>query len=220
MFLTILLWIILAACFHLSKVKNAFDAENPIHFYTDTYVTAIFGAFDSAEFCSYPYEAASGVALIYFILLSLVFVVFMNAMIASISEEFSNILDYQSAILVREMACLIVEMYDAMEEEDKKLTADEHKWVYKLYKQTDLDKMGRTDSDPDGRSATKQDLQGAAVKLKKEVAAMRKENTEIRKKVAEAITENALIREKLSETRKENSGIRREMTSMKSVIGK
>ena len=91
-FVIILLWIIIAACFQLTKVKNAFDTEQPIHVFTETYVTAIFGGFYSAEFCSDPYTAASSLVLHFFILLSLLFAVFMNAMIAFISEEFANIL--------------------------------------------------------------------------------------------------------------------------------
>ena len=180
-FVIILLWIIVAACFQLTKVTNAFDSNQPIQVFTETYVTAIFGAFDSAEFCSDPYIAASRVVLILFILLSLIFVVFMNAMIAFISEEFANILDYQAAILAREMACLIVDMYDSMNEKERIRRAEEegHKWVYKLSKQADLDKIGstsHTDSDADGRRATKQDV----VKLKKEIAEMRNENSEMK----------------------------------------
>ena len=213
-FLIILLWIIVATCFHLTKVKNAFDAEDPIHIFTDTYVTAVFGSFDSAEFCSYPYKAASGLVLIYFILLSLVFVVFMNAMIAFISEEFANILDYQSAILAREMACLIVDMYDTMNDELKiREIEDNHKWVYKLYKQADLDKIGNTDSDADGRRATKKDLQGVVVRLKKDIANIRKENTEMRKEVVDVRKENAEIKSSLER-------IEEEMKSMKSGVDK
>ena len=169
-FFIILLYIIVAASFQLTKMKNAFDSNQPIHVFTETYVTAIFGAFlDSAEFCSDPYIAASREVLILFILLSLIFVVFMNAMIAFISEEFSNILDYQGAILARDMACLIVDMYGAMNDEEMiRMLEDNHKWVYKLSKQADLDKMrsGQTDYDADGRRTTKQDIQNVDVKLK------------------------------------------------------
>jgi hypothetical protein len=70
------------------------------------------------------------------------------------------------------MACLIVDMYDTMSEEEKKKKQAEvekyHKWVYKLSKQADLDKMrsGQTDYDADGRRTTKQDIQNVDVKLK------------------------------------------------------
>jgi hypothetical protein len=179
-FVIILLWIIVAACFQLTKVTNAFDSNQPIQVFTETYVTAIFGGFDSAEFCSDPYIAASRVVLSLFIILSLLFAVFMNAMIAFISEEFANILDYQAAILAREMACLIVDMYEAMNDDEMiRILEENHKWVYKLSKQADLDKIGstsHTDSDADGRRATKQDV----VKLKKEIAEMRNENSEMK----------------------------------------
>jgi hypothetical protein len=211
-FLIILLWIVISACFQLTKVNGVFDSDQPIHVFTDTFVTAIFGAFDSAEFCSDPYVAASTVGLTLFIILSLIFVVFMNAMIAFISEEFANILDYQSAILAREMACLIVDMYDTMNVDERKRIENTHMWVYKLFKQADLDKMGssQTDSDADGRRATKQDIQSVAVKLKKENGEMRKENREMRKGIDEVRKENGEMRKDMLVIRKEIGEMRKE----------
>jgi hypothetical protein len=91
-FLVINIWILLSACSQLTKVNGAFDTKNPIHVFTETYITAVFGSFESSEFGS-EYEAASTVVLVLFILLTLIFMIFMNAMIAFISEEFANILD-------------------------------------------------------------------------------------------------------------------------------
>ena len=134
-----------------------------------------------------------------FIILTMFFIVFMNAMIAFISEAFANILDYQKAILHREMACLIVEVYDYMNEEERTQKEKNYKWVYKLFKQTDLNKMesGDTESDVDGRRATKQDVQSV-------VAKMRKENTEIKSRLERmekehkvALEENNVILEKI-----------------------
>jgi predicted nucleic acid-binding Zn-ribbon protein len=70
-------------------------------------------------------------------------------------------------------------MYGAMNDEEMiPMLEDNHKWVYKLSKQADLDKMGsdHTDAQADGRRATKQDI----VKLKKENSEMKKEIVEVR----------------------------------------
>jgi predicted PurR-regulated permease PerM len=184
--------------------------------FTETYVTAIFGGFDSAEFCSDPYTAASSLVLVSFILLSLLFAVFMNAMIAFISEEFANILDYQGAILAREMACLIVDMYDTMSEEERKKQEEVekyHKWVYKLSKQADLDKMGsdHTDAQADGRRATKQDILSVDVKLKKE-------NAQIKKEIAEVRNENSEMRSSLERMEKEMKSIKSGVENIKSGV--
>ena len=96
-------------------------------------ISAVFGSFESSEFAS-EYEAASTVVLVHFIALTLIFMIFMNAMIAFISEEFANILEYKKAILAFEKACIIVDLYCAMSEEERKRIEEECKWVYKLIK--------------------------------------------------------------------------------------
>jgi hypothetical protein len=206
-------------------VTNAFDTEQPIHVFTETYVTAIFGGFDSAEFCSDPYIAASGVVLSLFIILSLLFAVFMNAMIAFISEEFANLLDYQAAIIAREMACLIVDMYDSMNEKERIRRAEEegHKWVYKLSKQADLDKMGsdHTDAQADGRRATKQDidkLKNENSEIKEEIAEVRNENSLITKEIAEVRNENAETRSSLEKMEKEMKSIKSGVETMLPIL--
>jgi hypothetical protein len=176
-FLFILLWILIAACFQLAKIPGAFDTKQPIHIFAETYLTAIFGAFESD-----PYIGVSSVVLTLFIILSLIFMIFMNAMIAIISEAYANILDCQKAILHREMACLIVEVYDSMNKEERMLKEKNYKWAYKLFKQTDLNKLksGDTESDADGRRATKLDVQSVVAKVRKECGEMKMENAELK----------------------------------------
>ena len=153
-FLAVLLWILLSACSQLTRLDDALDSKRPIHVFADTYVTAVFGAIESSEY-GIEYTEASELALFLFIILSLIFIIFMNAMIAFISEEFANILDYKAAILAREKACIIVDMYCSMSDEERKQIEDQCKWVYKIFKQTDLNKMdsGSTADDADGRRA-------------------------------------------------------------------
>ena len=80
--------------------------------------------------------------------------------------------DYQSAILAREIACLIVDMYELMGKEERERLEKEHKWTYKLFKQSDLDKLVTggmsSDDDADGRRATKLDIQKSVESLKNE----------------------------------------------------
>jgi hypothetical protein len=45
-FVLILLWILVSACSQLAKVNGAFDTNQPIHIFAETYVTAIFGSFE------------------------------------------------------------------------------------------------------------------------------------------------------------------------------
>jgi WD40 repeat protein len=209
-FLFILIWILVSASSQLAKVNGAFDSKEPIHIFTETYVTAIFGAFDSAEFCSDPHiEASSRVVLILFIILTLIFMIFMNAMIAFISEAFANILDYQKAILAREMACLIVDLYNSMSAEDKMIIEENYKWVYKLVKQTDLNKIasGDTESDGDGRRATKQDVQSAVAKVRKRLERMEKQNDDVKSSID-------VIKKESGEIKKENAELKLSLERM------
>ena len=205
-FLVILLWILVSACGLLTKVNGAFDSQQPIHVFTETYVTAIFGAFESSEFCSDPYIEASRVVLILFIFLSSMFMIFTNAMIAFISEAFADILDYKAAILAREKACLIADLYNSLSAEQRRIIEEQCKWAYKLFKQTALKKMesGHSETDADGRRATKQDLHSAVAKL-------RKENGEIKSSLEELRKENG-------ETRKENGEMKIVLERMLSVL--
>ena len=54
-----------------------------------------------------------------------------------------------------------------------RMIENDHKWTNKFFKQSDLDKMGRghTDSDANGRRATKEDIQ----KVTQRVAKLRNE---------------------------------------------
>jgi hypothetical protein len=178
--------------------------------FTETYVTAIFGAFDSAEFCSDPYIEASRWVLTLFFILTLIFMVFMNAMIAFISEEFANIMDYQKAILIREMAVLIVDLYNSMSKEDRRIIEENYKWAYKLFKHTDLNKMesGDTESDAAGRRATKQDVQNVVAKVRKETNSSL-ERIEI---------ENALLKSSIDVIKKESGEIKKENAEIKSSL--
>jgi archaellum component FlaC len=139
----------------------------------------------------------------------------MNAMIAFISEEFANILDYKKAILAREMACLIVDLYNSMSDDEKRDIEEKCKWVYKLCKQTDLNKMesGDTESaeDADGRRSTKKDVQSVVEGIKKKCGEMKKENGElkssiegIKKECGEIKKENGELKSSLERMEKEN----------------
>jgi archaellum component FlaC len=83
---------------------------------------------------------------------------------------------------------------------------EKYKWVYKLFKQTDLNKMesGDTESDADGRRATKQDVQSAVAKVRKENAEMKKENAEIKSSIEGIKKENGEIKSTLERIEKDN----------------
>ena len=65
-----------------------------------------------------------------------------------------------------------------MSEEERKRIEEECKWVYKLIKQTDLNKMesSHTDTNADGRRATKQDIHSVTSQL----LTVKKENGEMK----------------------------------------
>ena len=132
----------------------------------------------------------STAALVLLIVLVSIFVIFMNDMIAFISEAFANVLDHQKAILAREMACLIVDLYSSLSEEEITRYENECKWIYKLFKLTDLTKMKSGEQadagEADGRRATKQDVQSLVTKMTK----MRKENIEMNAKLSDMRKEN------------------------------
>ena len=71
-----------------------------------------------------------------------------------------------------------MDLYCAMSEEERKRIEEECKWVYKLIKQTDLNKMesSHTDTNADGRRATKQDIHSVTSQL----LTVKKENGEMK----------------------------------------
>ena len=93
----------------------------------------MFDAISSSQFGP-EYEEASALVISMFVMLTLVF--FIIFMIAFISEEFANMLDYQAAILAKENASIIVDMYCAMSSEERRRIENQCKWVYKLFKQS------------------------------------------------------------------------------------
>jgi hypothetical protein len=140
-FLAVLFLILTATSFLLTKIDGAFDTELPIHVFTNTYTVALFGAFEASEYCTNPFIPASTIVLVLFIVLSFIFVVFTNAMTAFIGEEFANILNYKTAVLAREKAIIILELYCVMSSEFRSKLEEECKWTYKLSKHTNLDKL-------------------------------------------------------------------------------
>ena len=209
-FFAILFWILVSAAGQLTKLNGSFDTNLPIHVFTETYITAFFGAFESSEFCSDPYIPASGMVLVLFILLSSIFMIFTNAMIAFISEAFANILDYKKAILAREKACLIADLYNSLSPKQRRIIENQCKWVYKLFKQAALNKMESSHSETgaDGRRATKQDVHSVVAKLKNEndeiqssLEELCKDNVEMRKENVEMKVALEKILSLLSETK-------------------
>jgi predicted nuclease with TOPRIM domain len=110
-----------------------------------------------------------------------------------------------------------------MSEDEKERFATECKWVYKLFKQTDLNKMesGDTESDADGRRATKQDVAKVRkenCEMKSSLDRMEKENGEMRKENGEMRKESGEMKSSLDRMEKENGEMRKENGEMKSSL--
>ena len=216
-FLVVLLWILLSACSILTRIDGTFDSTKIIPVFTDTYATAVFGAVGSAEYGP-DYNESRDIVLLLFIILSFIFIIFMNAMIAFIGEEFANILDYKSAILAREKASIIVDMYCAMGEEERRRVEEQCKWVYKLFKQTDLNKMqaGEADSGGGACRATKKDIQGTG----RQLAHLKRENSEMKKSLDKIHKENVEMRKESGDIMSSLKKIEAENGELKETLGR
>ena len=218
-FLGVLLWILVSSCSQLSRIDGAYDSESSLHIFTDTYAVAVFGGITSSQFGP-EYEEASAIVISMFVMLTLVFfIIFMNAMIAFISEEFANMLDYQAAILAKENASIIVDMYCAMSSEERRRIENQCKWVYKLFKQSDLEKTEPTSGDSgdaDGRRVMKKDIQSTMKKLTQ----LKHENSEMRSSLDRIEKENSLIRKGSSDIKSSLQRLEKENGELKATLEK
>jgi hypothetical protein len=111
-------------------------------------------------------------------------------MIGVTSEYLANIMDYKETILFREKASFIVELYNSMSNEDMRRKEDHLKWVYKLVKQADLDRIANNHREPnaDGRRSTKQDIERLKVENAKLYSRLELLEKEIKKESGELKT--------------------------------
>ena len=182
--MTILFWILVAACCQLRKVPGAFDSKKVIPTFTDTYLIAIYGAFESSEYGDHDheYKEASSIVLVLLIVLSSYFIIFMNAMIGVTSKYLENIMDYKEAILAREKASFIVELYNSMSKDERLRKEEECKWPYKLFKQTDLNKIENNDETKNPNGEVMKQVGG---KLNSRLERMEKKNDEMKEQIDE-----------------------------------
>jgi chromosome segregation ATPase len=129
--------------------------------------------------------------------------------------------------LAFEKACIIVDLYCAMSDEERERIEEECKWVYKLIKQTDLNKMesSQIDTNADGRRATKQDIQSVTsqlLTLKKVTTSslerVEKENGEVKASLERVEKENGEVKASLERVEKENGEMRKENGEIKSTL--
>lgn len=187
-FLLVLFWILIATSLQLTKTDtgDAFGSSRVIPFFTELYLTAIFGAFETSgneDNFVYP----DWVSLI-FMSLSLTFIIFMYTMIAFVSKEYCNIWDQKGLILAHEKAGIILDIYNVMSERQRKDREDEYKIVSKLFEETVVDGSGatfhRTSTRNDIRE-TESHLRSENAEIMKEISQVRKENIEMNEKIAE-----------------------------------
>ena len=144
----------------------------------------------------------------------------LNAMIAFVSEEFADVLSDKDAVLARERASVLVDLYSCMGVAFREKVEMKNKWVYKLVTQSSLERINNEgdriviSKSLANRRATKSDIfntrkhlmthiQDAHVGLKIEL------NDTIQKNIREAIgSENEKIKLKLVEQVKENEALK------------
>ena len=88
-------------------------------------------------------------------------------------------------------------MYESVNSDRKKEIEEDHKWVYKLFKQSDLNKLDSSNMDfdaNDGRRATKHDIANVTANVINE---LKKENADFRKGMLDLKKENAEIKSTL-----------------------
>lgn len=198
-FVLVLLWILIAASLQLTKIDNTFESKRIIPVFAETYLVAVFGSFETFYDDDGLYYTDLVSAL--FMFLSLVFMIFLYAMIAFISEDYVHILDQKTSILAWEKACIILEMYYVMGKVNREAKEEQYKVVYKVYEELALTKLGSNglERDSQGKRSTKNDILKVESRLRNENTDMRREVSEIRQENSEMRKENAEMNKKLSE---------------------
>eukprot|EP00551_Chaetoceros_affinis_P011411 CAMPEP_0203681668 /NCGR_PEP_ID=MMETSP0090-20130426/43380_1 /ASSEMBLY_ACC=CAM_ASM_001088 /TAXON_ID=426623 /ORGANISM="Chaetoceros affinis, Strain CCMP159" /LENGTH=960 /DNA_ID=CAMNT_0050550241 /DNA_START=44 /DNA_END=2926 /DNA_ORIENTATION=- len=210
-----ILFFIIASTTILFWTMDAFEPSNRLGInrffttFTNTFFLAIFGDIDPDD--SIAIAATFWAFLLTFIFIMIViFLICFNAMIAFISEDFATILDDKNAILAREKADMMLDLYCGMSKILLEETEKSNMWTYKLYRKTDLDDMDTDDGEnANARRATKESI----MRLNAKVNDLKASNEELK-------ASNDSMSVKVSELKESNESLHAKFDELDSLVRK
>ena len=207
--------------------------------FLQTFATAMLSDIDLTEYTATILQLVINVLVVVVICL-----ICLNAMIAFVSEEFADVLSDKDAVLAREKASILVDIYSCMDPAFRRKLENENKWVYKLVPITSLERINEGSNvgiskSLANRRATKSDIVNTRLALKAEAEQLQKQIKEVhtglkvqindtfRENVREAIgSEHDKIKSKLAEQfeaesealKFHNAELKAEMTEIKGML--
>uniref|UniRef100_A0A7S3QG72 Ion transport domain-containing protein n=1 Tax=Chaetoceros debilis TaxID=122233 RepID=A0A7S3QG72_9STRA len=192
-----------------------------------TLLTSFFSEFDPDELINSRFKTFT--LLFNLLVLLMIPLICLNAMIAFVGETFADILDDKNAVIAREKANLIMDMYCCMRENRRKDLEEKNVWTFKLELQSTLDKIDG--SVPDGevanKRATKGDIADLSANLKSEITKetvnkLKASTKEMKGKMEEmkGMMEeiNTEMKGKMEDMKTETKEMRAEMTLMLQLL--
>ena len=204
----------------LTSFFSDYDLDpDPDEVFLKTMLTSFFSEFDpdpdSDDLTNNRFKTFT--LLFNLVVLLLIPLICLNAMIAFISETFADILDDRIAVIAREKANLIMDLYCGMMENSRKDLEKKNVWTFKLELQSTLDKIDG--SAPDGEVAnkrsTKRDIADLRIKADEGLTNLKSEMTEERTKVKASTKE---MKGKMEEIKTEMKEMRAEMKVMLQLL--
>ena len=188
-----------------------------------TVLTSFFSEFDHDELINNRFKTFT--LLFNLVVLLMIPLICLNAMIAFVSETFADILDDKIAVIAREKANVIMDLYCGMTESRRKDLEEQNVWTFKLELQSTLDKIDG--SVPDGevanKRATKGDIADLSANLKSEITKetankLKASTKEMKGKMEEMKGKMEEMKTETKEMRAETKEMRAEMTLMLQLL--
>jgi WD40 repeat protein len=177
-----------------------------------TFFASIAGFIDNDDFFEESYFhglVSYGILILLFVV---VYIISHNALIAFIGERFDRVLDEKNAVLKKEKAKVILDLYCLFYDKRRKEIENENKWTSLVIPAADLSlKEEPSTLEKNVSRATKEDMK----EMKKEMMDIKKDmkevNVETKKEMMGMKKEVKEMKEVNVETRKEMMGLKKEM---------
>ena len=208
-FLSILFLVVFACALFIwsMKLPNEFGRFDDV--FLDTFFTSFFGTFDPDTDLSDDHFKTFTLFFNLVVLL-LIPLICLNAMIAFVSETFADILDDKIAVIAREKANLIMDLYCGMTKSRRETLEEKNAWTFKLELQSTLDKIDvGEDEEVANKRSTKRDIADLRIKGDEETSKIKELTKEMR---TEMKTERTEMR---TEMKTETTEMKTEMNDMK-----
>mmetsp|Transcript_1340 Transcript_1340/g.1922 ORF Transcript_1340/g.1922 Transcript_1340/m.1922 type:complete len:1393 (-) Transcript_1340:1-4179(-) len=179
-----------------------------------TLLTSFFSEFDPDELINSRFKTFT--LLFNLLVLLMIPLICLNAMIAFVGETFADILDDKIAVIAREKANLIMDLYCGMRKSRREVLEEENAWTFKLELQSTLDKIDVCeDGEVANKRATKGDIAGLRIKTDEETSKIKELTKEIR---TEMKTETTEMKTEMNDMKGKMDEMRAEMALMLQLL--